>query len=182
MRMIPRIEKTRDYLDYLENHILNVARAYEMICQSCGTMPTFQNPTQVTKLYDDVRNHDMSKLSAPEFTRYREHFYRCPEDEPVNENGFNIAWANHCLKNDHHPERWATEGVTKDNLPKIERRILHMVIDWTAMGYRFGDTAQKYYESEKCQHIFSGPKRAILYEIFNNIAKYEMDQKEKQED
>lgn len=49
--------------------------------------------------------------------------------------------------------------------------IIHMVIDWTAMGYKFGDTAQQYYESNKDKIELSDEHKMFMYEIFDRLNK-----------
>jgi hypothetical protein len=46
-----------------------------------------------------------------------------------------------------------------------------MVIDWMAMGYKFGDTAQQYYEKNKEKIKLPGYAVKFMYEIFNRINK-----------
>ena len=55
-----------------------------------------------------------------------------------------------------HPDDWEIDCV-------------HMICDWMAMGYKFGDTARQYYESHKDK--INLPEIAIpfIYEIFDRI-------------
>ena len=48
-----------------------------------------------------------------------------------------------------------------------------MVIDWTAMGYKFGDTAYSYYEEHKNEIKISEKHREILVEILEKINEYD---------
>ena len=51
-----------------------------------------------------------------------------------------------------------------------------MVIDWTAMGYKFGDTAQEYYEANKDKIVIKEiALYNFMYEIFDKIALYKED-------
>ena len=68
------------------------------------------------------------------------------------------AWENHKKNNAHHHE------VIKDRFD-----VVHMVIDWTAMRYQFGDTAQEYYERTKDKIQLSELHKETMYEIFDRI-------------
>jgi hypothetical protein len=45
----------------------------------------------------------------------------------------------------------------------------HMVIDWMAMGYKFGDTAQQYYEANKDKIELPDYAVDFIYEIFKRL-------------
>jgi hypothetical protein len=108
----------------------------------------------------EVVAHDLSKFSMLEFTQYRDQFFPVNKTDKENSN-FDSAWENHKNENHHHHE-------TAENYLDV----VHMIIDWTAMGYKFGDTAQKYYEANKVKITLSDEHHAFMYEIFNRIAKY----------
>ncbi len=50
--------------------------------------------------------------------------------------------------------------------------LMHMVIDWTAMGYKFGDTAQIFYEAHKDEMNFTDDQIKFIYEIFQHLQHY----------
>jgi hypothetical protein len=175
MQLLARIQKTRAYLDYLENHILNVKEAYRVIRSACQNMAVFQDEEQRQLLYKEVEAHDLSKLDIEEFTQYRESFYGCEEDGPICRSEFDDAWKHHYQNNNHHPDDWPSLDATPENHLDFERRLIHMVIDWTAMGYKFNDTAQAYYESDRCKFEFKEEAHTLLYLIFDNITRYEGD-------
>lgn len=154
------IDKYREYLDYLEEHIENVRRAFCELSEICEGMWWVGDDMAWHKLRMDIEHHDLSKFSQAEFIPYVSKFF--PTDHELMEwpdNGFDKAWEHHKKNNTHHHES------VRDNLD-----IVHMIIDWTAMGYKFGDTAQEYYE--KNQHRISLSENHIkeMYEIFHKIA------------
>ena len=46
-----------------------------------------------------------------------------------------------------------------------------MVLDWMAMGYKFGDTAQEYYEKNKEKIELPDWAIEFIYEIFRRVYK-----------
>ena len=154
------IDKSREYIDYLEEHLNNVKRAFNELSKVCEGMWWVGDDMAWHTLRSHVIHHDLSKFSKEEFTQYRDSFF------PVNDydkkgSGFDEAWENHKRENDHHHES-VTDLI----------HIVHMVIDWTAMGYKFGDTAQEYYEKNKDKINISDDHLKFLYEIFEKIKKH----------
>ena len=148
MKALAAIQKTREYLDYLEEHITNVHKAWIEVSAKCAR----QIVGFEIQLENDVFSHDMSKLGEHEFVQYRDAFFPCDGEEkkPLGE-----AWAHHKQRNPHHWERWTLGEWSTDAAWK--RHCAHMVIDWTAMGYKFGDTAEEYYKANKDKiHIPAG--------------------------
>ena len=159
MNAIKHIETSRKYLDYLEEHINNVEKAYYEVITKCKNHPLLKDKVFYNTLLNDVMNHDLSKFSKEEFTQYRDYFYPIGDKlSPLVEKEFKLAWGNHLKNNSHHHE------TLKNNVD-----VMHMVIDWTAMSYKFGDTAQKYYESNKDTIKLSRENEELLYEIFNYL-------------
>lgn len=128
------IEKTKEYLDYLEEHLVNVRNAYDDVYKKCNHLKDIGFWADV---YYAVKHHDLSKFSAEEFTQYREYFFHV-NDCAIGPEAFKVAWEHHKVCNTHHWESLKTEVD-----------VAHMVIDWTAMGYKFGDTAKTYYDKNK---------------------------------
>ena len=71
------IQKTREYLDYVERHYNNVQKAWAELNEKC-------KGKGFNWLYDDfiwnninenIKHHDESKLSRYEFVQYRQFFY-----------------------------------------------------------------------------------------------------------
>ncbi len=165
------IKKTREYLDYLEEHIENVRKAFSEISDKCRDMFWVSDDYQWHTFRYEVTCHDLSKLSEHEFIQYRKAFYPVEgEFFPVKDEFFpvkdepkysmNEAWEHHKSKNTHHHE--TVKGYMD---------VVHMVIDWTAMGYKFGDTAQQYYEKNKDKISLSEEHEEFMYDIFSRLRK-----------
>lgn len=154
------IDQTRAYLDYLEEHLENVRLAFNEVSRACEGMTWVGDDYTWHTLRAEVEAHDLSKFSKEEFVQYRDSFYPASGKDKQN-SGMEEAWENHKARNHHHHET-ATTALD----------IVHMVIDWTAMGYKFGDTAQQYYEANKDKINLSEENKAFMHEMFDHIKAY----------
>jgi hypothetical protein len=169
MKTLDLIKKTREYLDYIEEHVLNVHKAWDELKEKCKDMRFMFDDFHYFTVQDAIENHDYTKLSQEEFVPYRQYFFTL-KDECKNKESFEKAWEHHKNNNPHHWEEW-TKNIGKTGYPnEWEFHCVHMVCDWMAMGYKFGDTAQSYYEKNK-DKIEITDKYAIefIYEIFKRI-------------
>ena len=172
-----KIAKFREYLNYFERHYDNVQMAWKLINDRC-------QHKDFRFIYDDfvwhsidsaIKMHDESKLSAGEFTQYRNYFF--PVDgEEKDKLSFNFAWGHHLDQNEHHWENW----TTKDNLMYGDIFVVQMVCDWVAMGFEFGDTAKDYYEKNKDKIKLPAWAIELIYAIFDCIYPKSLGEWEKQ--
>lgn len=154
------IDRTRDYLNYIEEHLENVRKAFIELSEACEGMSWVGDDCAWHSLRAEVMSHDLSKFTKEEFAQYRDSFF------PVNDSDkacscFDVAWENH-KRNNHHHHETATNYLD----------VIHMVIDWTAMGYKFGDDAQSYFEENKERISISEEHEQFMYEVFNKIEAY----------
>ncbi len=155
-----RIEKFREYLDYLEEHIENIRRAHDEVMRACSEMWFAKDDVFWHTLRQVVCEHDMSKFGAEEFVQYANAFYADRYvDEQHAKAALATAWEHHKANNPHHHESAA-----------CDLDLVHMVIDWTAMGYRFGDTAEQFYRKHAEEMNFSDAQVDFLNEIFTCIS------------
>ena len=162
MKGLEHIQRIRDYLDYLEEHIKNVQRAFNELTVKCdGTWWVGDDEAWHT-LRAEVIHHDLSKFSGTEFIAYRQKFFPVA-GEDAQDDIFERAWENHKLENHHHHES------VRNYLD-----VVHMIIDWTAMGYKFGDTAQEYYEKNKSRIKITEGQVNLMKEIFNKISYFDL--------
>jgi hypothetical protein len=153
------IDKTREYLNYLEEHIEYTRKAFIEVSDACDGMQWVGDDYAWHTVRSEVMAHDLSKLGAEELVQYRDSFYPVDgQDELAATAGFNKAWEHHKKENHHHHE-------TVEHYLDL----VHMVIDWTAMGYKFGDTAQSYYEAQQDKMNFSPEQVEYLYQLFHRI-------------
>ena len=172
MKTIEVIEATQRYLDYLKRHLENVNKAWKVIQDKCSDMPFIYDDYVWSIIDGMVQIHDLSKLSEEEFVQYRRRFYPC--DDGLTDEEIKQSVSHHHDHNTHHWENLARReydqtGINYSGVPNC----VCMVIDWMAMGYEFGDSAQQYYESHK--EVIKLPEWAVtfIYEIFERVADVE---------
>ena len=137
------IDKFREYLDYTEEHLNNVNKAFEEVSQACATMPMIGDDYSWHTLQREVINHDLSKFDVEEFCAYRNSFYPV-EGEKVDKKAFAPAWEHHKIFNHHHHE-------TVTNYMDL----MHMVI-----------------EAHKDEMNFTNDQIKFIYEIFQHLQHY----------
>ncbi len=165
MKTLDLIQTTKQYLNYLEDHINNVNRAWKEIQDKCKDMRFIYDDYVFFMINGEVEYHDISKLSKAEFTSYRDEFF--PVVDQKNKKGFPGAWKNHLKKNNHHWENWTIKK--KGYIYELEACCVHMVIDWLAMSYKFNDTPRNYYEKNKDKIKLPTWAISFIYEIFERI-------------
>lgn len=157
------IKQTRAYCDYLEEHFNNITKAYKEVVEVCSKLDLFKGDLSIFHLIEVVKHHDVSKFSSNEFTQYRDKFFPINvlfefAPEVFNPKTFNQAWEHHYTNNTHH---WESATTQLD--------VIHMVIDWTAMSYKFGGTAQSYYEANLHKIKLQPDLIGFMYIIFNKL-------------
>lgn len=158
------IKKTQEYLDYIKEHVTNVNKAWIEVQSKCKDMRFIWDDFYFISIDSEISYHDLSKLSEYEFVQYRKAFY------PVNEEtDFNIdqAWEHHKKNNPHHWENWTSIKPYSD--ADWEVHCVHMVIDWIAMGYKFGNTAKDYYENNKDKINIPDYAVSFINKIFDRV-------------
>lgn len=140
------IQNTRLYIDYIEDHYNKVQIAFRILeVKLKEHLPVLQSGWFYPSIKHSIENHDKSKFSPEEFIAYRRNFFPC-KDELKNEDEFPLAWRHHYSTNDHHWQYWTlpendTNGILTMHM---QSALFETVVDWTAMGYRFGNSAHDY--------------------------------------
>lgn len=159
------IDKTREYLDYLEEHLNNIAKAFQELSEACNGLAWVGDGLAWHTLRQEVEQHDLSKFSKLEFTTYRKKFFPV-KGEPFDKHDWEMAWYNHKKCNPHHHEAIRYEA----GMPGLtESDLVHMIVDWTAMSYKFGGTAQSYYEANTDKISINEEFIPFVYEVFERI-------------
>ena len=154
------IDKTREYLDYLEEHLNNVAKAFNELSEACIHEAWVYDDYNWHTFKDEVEAHDLSKFSKEEFVQYRANFYPVSPRDAKN-SCFDAAWENHKKENHHHHE-------TCEN----RMDIVHMVIDWMAMSYKFKDNPRDFYNKTKPSMDFDEEQHAYVSKLFDHLEEY----------
>ncbi len=166
MEILAQIKKTREYLDYIETHVLNVQKAWIEIQEKCNDMFFIQDDFYCGCIGIEIQKHDMSKMSEYEFVQYRKAFYPTADEPKFN---MDFAWRHHKKENPHHWENWAQEYKPESRYWVIH--CVHMLVDWVAMSYVFGGTTQAYYEKNKQTINIPDDAIKLIYEIFERLEK-----------
>lgn len=169
MKAIKRIEKIREYCDYLEDHINNVAKAWEILKKKCVEMSFIKDDDTFCAISKMIDLHDNTKLSDREFIQYQRKFFSVGFVNSEDDRRFTDAWNHHVRHNPHHWENWTLIAIHDKEL--LKSHCVCMICDWMAMGMKFGDTAQEYYEKNSCKIQLPDWAITFIYEIFNCLKK-----------
>lgn len=161
------LAKIREYCDYLEEHIKNVEWAWKVLQEKCKDFSFIYDDYVFNWIDSLIKEHDLSKFSQEEFIPYCQKFYPVVENNECVEYVFKEAWEHHKTHNEHHWENWADKKYY--NPHEAECHCVCMVIDWMAMGKKFGDSAQEYYEKNKEKITLPDWAIKFCYEIFERI-------------
>lgn len=132
--------KELEYMDYIEEHISNVKKAYVLIHDDLYSRFNL-NPREMDRRID---THDSSKYTSLEFTGYRQYFY--PDKGEYKDQGlFDCAWKQHYTVNDHHPEHWKTHDLLVE---MHDAAVAEMFCDWLAMSMKFHTVPSEWYYKE----------------------------------
>lgn len=155
------IASSRAYLDYIEEHLSNVKKAFDELTRACeGKMHWVGDDCAWHMFRREVERHDLSKLSKEEFCQYRDNFFpTCDADKQSS--GYAEAWENHKKENHHHHETAEHYGD-----------LTHMIIDWMAMGYKFKNCPYKYYKKIKHELNFKDEWHEYIEEVFSYLLDY----------
>ena len=157
--MLEKDLKEQEYLKYISEHIANIKLAHLKYGEQLVKLLNIGK----IELGMNILLHDQSKYSVEEFDAYRNYFHTCSDEEKDKES-FNRAWEHHYQFNKHHPEHWIDGDNIKD-MPNIY--IAEMLLDWAAMGMKFGDTAYEYYQKERDKKPFSDTTKKTIDQVIH---------------
>lgn len=160
--------QAKNYKRYVDEHIENVNKAFSefgpALCKALYI--------DLGRLKEMIEIHDQSKYSEEEFEGYRKYFYptHLEDSESLNKYAFDLAWDHHVKNNPHHPEFWVrqdedTGELIPEDMPNTF--IAEMLLDWQAMGYKFGDNAYQYWNSDKCKKFLSPVTREKVESVIS---------------
>ena len=166
------MEKQKEYIKYVNEHINNVQKAWNEVKMKCITYMVYvMGPNHINFEYIDfnIKNHDISKFSKEEFEPYRKNFYPVDDKEKEeNKEAFDKAWIHHYMNNPHHWDYFASVGREDEMTFKD---VVEMICDWQAMGYKFGNTAKEWYEKNKSKIKLGKQQKIWVDEMLNLLDK-----------
>lgn len=160
--------QAKNYKRYVDEHIENVNKAFSefgpVLCKALSV--------DLGRLKEMITIHDQSKYDEEEFEGYRKYFYptSLEDSKDLNQYAFDLAWNHHVKNNPHHPEFWVrqdedTGELIPEDIPNTF--IAEMLLDWQSMGYKFGDNAYQYWNSDKCKKFLSPATKAKVEEVIS---------------
>ena len=154
---------SKNYDNYLTNHITNVERAADWIRHN---LPDVWGDS----IYWD---HDSSKYTREEYFAYDDYFYG-RRTKAVQE-AFNEAWLHHIHNNPHHWQHWVLindepgEGIIALRMPR--RYVLEMICDWWAFSWAKDNLYEifNWYDDHKKHMKLHVDTRELVEEILDRI-------------
>lgn len=181
---IQRNLKEKEYLDYINEHISLVKKAYMMyfyplmnkeIISEYFSNEDFQLALKTA--VEKIATHDASKFSDSEFDGYRAKWHPTDKETHMDQEyidmvteAYDLAWIHHYSVNDHHPKHWVdpkTGEIANMTLPAI----IEMICDWEAMSMKFDTNTMDWYENKAKDEksAMSTQTKNIVEEIMYNI-------------
>lgn len=151
------VEKEKQYRAYIDKHIANVQKAFDLYGHMIMEKLNELDPSQADLLectFETRRgDHDQSKYSPEEFGGYRARYYPVSQEESdAAIDASDAAWLHHLHVNDHHPEYWVMPDDGDDGpiiMDMSHGAILEMLMDWQAMSTSPGSSPYKYWQDNK---------------------------------
>ena len=114
------INSTREYCDYLEEHLNNIRKAFQELSEACEGMEWVGDDKSWHGIRTNICEHDASKFSMYEFTQYRDNFFPILNSDREVDKSFDAAWKHHYKCNSHHSEYISNmDPFLKDNFQEL---------------------------------------------------------------
>ena len=156
---------SKQYNDYLAEHIDNVKKAYFWLLNH-GIM-TYEDAPEISI-------HDASKFSLHEYDAYDNYFYNEKNDRKSID-AFNYAWLHHIHNNPHHWQYWVLindeDGIGPLEMPR--KYVFEMICDWWSFSFKIGNLYSifDWYDAHKKGMVLHFNTRNLVENILNNIRK-----------
>ena len=134
---LKRIEKEREYKDYVVDHITKVESNFHRLIEPLRGHFNKDVDRAIDLCGQLVPLHDLSKFSKQEFDAYRRNHYPVSDEEQkASEDDYLKAWDHHKSVNPHHPYFWTQSGIIED-MPL--QYIFEMLCDWAAVSQHMAE-------------------------------------------
>lgn len=156
------------YNEYLYDHITNVKKAYEWLCEH---FPDIEQKMHKDRHIVDLDKHDQSKYGEEEYDAYDKYFYGGNKSSSV-VNNFNYAWLHHIHNNPHHWQYWVLQNndEPEEILEMPYRYVIEMICDWWSFSFKQKKLDEIFDWYEKHKNIKLHPKtRKVVEDILERI-------------
>ena len=156
-------DRSNEYEEYLNQHILGVKRSYDMIKDIILTESDL-DADDITKLELQIEKHDASKYEDEEWYPYLHHFYPSNTGKD-NEDAYDKAWNHHQKCNPHHWQYWILQKDSGEQkiLDMPENYVIEMLCDWSSFKYKNPEsTANRWYNDNKDKMLLSDNTKKII--------------------
>ena len=142
-------KKNREYKASIDEHKKNILKAFYEMFECIDLEWIMKDPKIYNNLWTRALEHDDSKYEKAEFQPYRKHYFPIDKEEQITSGSEYLkAVEHHYANNDHH---WQNRINWKDEDFNINTELacLENVMDWLAVGYKFGNRPYQYYDLHK---------------------------------
>lgn len=150
------------YDEYLEQHIANVNKAADWICEH---FPEVGEKIEAWKSGGGYifPSHDKSKFSEEEYKAYDTYFYADPGKEDVK--AFNYAWLHHIHNNPHHWQYWVLQhdDEPEEALEMPYEYVVEMICDWWSFSFAKGNLHEifDWYEAHSDMKLHENTRKLV---------------------
>lgn len=149
------------YDEYLEQHITNVNRAGEWLCDRFEDIAAVLRDPRRPMIFPD---HDQSKFGPEEYTAYDAYFYGKNKSYAV-VRAFHYAWLHHIHHNPNHWQYWVLkhDDEPEEALEMPEVAVYEMICDWWSFSFAKGNLEEifEWYEAHKGMTLHEDTRKLV---------------------
>ncbi|WP_458459288.1 DUF5662 family protein [Pseudobutyrivibrio sp.] len=168
---------SKQYDEYLENHIANVKKGFDWLCSHFSDIRD--------KMKDHVyliEMHDESKRNTLEYMAYDRYFYGKNKSYKVVQD-YKLAWLKHIHMNPHHWQHWVLQHdeEPEEILEMPYWYVIEMICDWWSFSWKTDRLNEifAWYEQHKKGMKLHQKTRKLVEDILDRMKK-ELEEAEQQ--
>lgn len=150
-----------EYDMYLEQHIANVNKAAEWLCDHFEDVAAALRIPSHAMIFP---NHDKSKFYPEEYIAYDAYFYGRNRSYDVVRK-FNYAWLRHIHNNPHHWQYWVLkhDDEPEEALEMPYDYVVEMICDWWSFSFAKGNLMEifDWYEQHKDMKLHENTRKLV---------------------
>ena len=168
---------SKEYRNYLNEHIGNVRKAFDWLKKNIATterIPLTEYDWRQAERH--IKYHDDTKWTPSEWNAYDVYFYGGNRSAKVVED-FNYAWLHHIHHQPHHWQHWILfeddpeYRVPYRTLEIPKEYVIEMICDWWSFSWTKGDLTEifSWYDDHKKTMILHPKTRKLVEDIISKI-------------